>query len=81
MSFEWFKIHKWEENIERDVTDGVFDYVCEYYGINEIEELTDDQIIQIREFADNLNEYSPITWGFNNLFNYLEELEYENSVG
>jgi len=67
-------MHKWEENIEREVTDGVFEFVCEHYGIDEVEELTEEQIEEIREFADDLNEYSPITWGFNNLFNYLDNL-------
>ena len=74
MSFEWYKVYKWEQNIESEVTDGVFDYVCEYYGIENIEELTEEQIEEIREFTDNtLNEYSPIQWGFSNLFNYWEE--------
>jgi len=74
MSFEWPKLYKWEDNIESQVTDGVFEYVCEHYGIDEVEELTEEQIEEIREFADDLNEYSPITWGFNNLFNYLDNL-------
>jgi len=74
MSFEWPKLYKWEDNIESQVTDGVFEYVCEHYGVDEVEELTEEQIEEIREFADDLNEYSPITWGFNNLFNYLDNL-------
>ena len=81
MSFEWYKIYKHENNIEADVTDRVYDYVCEYYGLENIEELTEEQIEEVRAFADELNEYSPMMMGFNNLFHHLEDLEYENSVG
>ena len=73
MSFEWYKIYKHENNIEADVTDRVYDYVCEYYGLENIEELTEEQIEEVRAFADELNEYSPMMIGFNNLFNYLED--------
>jgi len=83
MSFEWHKLYKWEQNIESEITDGVYEYICEYYGIGNVEELTDDQIIQIREFVDSdyISEYSPMMMGFNNLFYQLEELQYENVVG
>jgi hypothetical protein len=82
MSFEWYKLYKWESNLEGEITDGVYEYVCEYYSIESIEELTEEQIGEIREFTENtLNEYSPIQWGFSNLFNQWEDLQYENSVG
>ena len=73
MSFEWYKIYKHENNIESDVTERVYNYVCEYYGLENIEELTEEQIEEVRAFADELNEYSPMMIGFNNLFNYLED--------
>ena len=73
MSFEWYKIYKHENNIEADVTERVYDYVCEYYGLENVEELTEEQIEEVRAFADELNEYSPMMIGFNNLFNYLED--------
>jgi len=73
MSFEWYKIYKHEDNIEADVTERVYNYVCEYYGLENVEELTEEQIEEVRAFADELNEYSPMMIGFNNLFNYLED--------
>ena len=73
MSFEWYKIYKHEDNIEADVTERVYNYVCEYYGLENVEELTEKQIEEVRAFADELNEYSPMMIGFNNLFNYLED--------
>ena len=74
MAFEWNRIHKWEERIESDVTDSVFEVVCEHYGIDEVEDLTKEQIEEVREFWDGMNEYSPIYIGFSNLFNYLEDI-------
>ena len=72
MSFEWSRIHKWEENIEHQVTESVYKYVLEYYGADEIEELSQEQIDEISAFRDELNEYSPMQIGFSNLINQWE---------
>ena len=72
-SFNWPRMHKWEENIEREVTDAVYEYVCEFYGVDEITELTEEQIGELESFRDlDLNEYSPFQWGFSNLINHWE---------
>jgi len=73
MAFEWGRIHKWEENIEREVTDAVRDYVVEFYGVEELAELTQEQIDEVMAFRDELNEYSPMQWGFSNIY-----MEWEN---
>lgn len=76
MSFEWNRIHKWEENIEREVTDSVREYVLEFYGVEEITELTESQIEEVQKFRyEEVNEYSPMQWGFSNIYN---EWEMEN---
>ena len=72
MSFEWPRIHKWEENIEREVTDNVREYVLEFYGLDEIAELTEEQMNEVQAFRDELNEYSPMQWGFSNIYNEWE---------
>lgn len=72
MSFEWNRIHKWEENIEAQVKDSVFEYVMEYYGVDEIQELTQQQLDEIMIFKEELNEYSVMQWGFNELISYWE---------
>jgi hypothetical protein len=77
MSFEWNRIHKWEDNIERDVTDAVYEYVRDYYDVDEIEDLTEEQIDEVRAFSDEHNEYSPMQIGFSNLFNEWEDLQWE----
>ena len=80
MAFEWGRIHKWEENVERDVTDAVFEYIFEHYGVDEITELNGDQIAEIEEFREELNEYSVMQIGFSNfLMSYESETwELEN---
>lgn len=77
MAFEWVKINKHEDNIESDVTDRVFEYVCEYYKVEEITELTQEQISEIDEFRDKLNEFSVMQIGFSNLVNQWESENYE----
>lgn len=78
MTFEWHKLYKHEENIESDVTDRVFEYVCEYYKVEEITDLTEEQISEIDAFRDKLNEFSVMQMGFSNLVNQWESENYES---
>ena len=78
MSFEWNRIHKWEDDIETQVTDSVYEYVCEFYGVEEIEELTAEQAAEIQAFRDKLNEYSVMQIGFSNILMQLEDTYYED---
>ena len=73
MSFEWNRIHKWEENHERSIFEDVSEFVCEYYTIDEIDDLTDEQFTEIVYFAQTeLSEYSVMQSGFSLLISYLE---------
>lgn len=81
MSFEWNRMHKWEENIERDITDSVYEYVCEYYGIEEVTELTPEQLEEIEAFRDELNEYNLMQIGFSNLISHVESEHWEKENG
>ena len=74
MSFEWPRMHKWEENIERDVTEGLEERIREVYGVDEITELTEAQIEQIEEYREkHVSEYSPMNWGFSNVIMRWED--------
>ena len=81
MSFDWLRIHKWEENIERNVTDSVYEYVCEHYSIDDVEELTEEQLAEVEAFRDELNEYSLMQIGFSNLINHVESIHWEKENG
>jgi hypothetical protein len=72
MSFEWNRIHKWEENHERSITEDVEEFICEHYGVESIEELTQDQIEELEIFRSELNEYSVMQIGFSNVINNWE---------
>ena len=80
MSFDWPRMHKWEENIERDVTDGVEEQVMEVYGVDDISDLTKEQMAEIQAWREEyVSEYSPMNWGFSNLYNRWEEENYEEN--
>jgi uncharacterized membrane protein len=72
MSFEWKKIHKWQENHERNITDDVYEYVLVYYDADAVENLTQEQINEIQAYRDELDEYSIMKIGFSNLINQWE---------
>ena len=68
MAFEWNRIHKWEDNFEREITDEVRTRVEETYGC-EVHELSAEQIREVETFRDELNEYSVMQIGFSNVLN------------
>ena len=77
--FHWDKIYKHEENIERDVTERVENYVKEFYKVEDIFDLTEEQINDIENFRNNdLSEYSIMQIGFTNLINDWENEEYDD---
>ena len=76
MAFEWNRIHKWEENHESTITEEVYEYVFEAYGVSEVGELTQEQINEIEEFRNTeISEYSVMQIGFSNL---LSDWDYAN---
>lgn len=77
MTFEWNRIHKWEENYEREITENVYDYVRDFYDVDEIDELTEEQIQDVAAFRDEHNEYSVMQIGFSNLINEWEDAKWE----
>ena len=78
MAFEWPKIYKSEEWFEQQATEWVFDYVCEFYDVEDIEELTElqiEEIVQYREYV--LNAFSPMQLGFSNIIAQWENAQDE----
>ena len=76
--FTWKKIYKAEEWLEQQATEWVFDYVCEFYDVEDIEELTEEQIDEIVQYRENdLNEYSPMQLGFSNIIAQWESAQDE----
>jgi hypothetical protein len=73
MPFAWNKIDKAEENFIREISDRVFSYVYEFYQVEDIMDLSQDQIQEIIDFRDNnLHEYSVMQAGFSDLISVFE---------
>ena len=78
MAFEWPRMHKWEENIERDVTEALEEQICEQYSVEDVLELTSEQMDEVRAFREEyVSEYSPMNWGFSNVIMRYEDENYE----
>ena len=76
MAFEWHRIHKHEEQIENDIFDRVCEQVREHYEVEDVVELTKEQIAEIEHFMEEyIGEYSVMRSGFADLFNHLENNE------
>jgi hypothetical protein len=76
MAFEWQRMYKHEENIEREVLERVEEYICEYYSVGSIEEMTSEQYQEVEKFWQEY-EFSIMSYGFRtvleNWTNYREE--------
>lgn len=75
--FTVHRMHKSEEYIENQVTDWVTEWITEWFGIDEIDELTPEQLAEVQEFYEGMNEYSPMCIGFSNIINYVENIHWE----
>lgn len=54
MAFEWNRIHKSEEYLERIINELVFEQVTEHYAVDSIDELTRDQPLPLPQLACDL---------------------------
>ena len=73
MSYEWPRIHKVEDNLYMEISEVVWEQVSEHYGVDDIEELTEEQIAELEDFRTNyLNEYSILQAGYSNIINMWE---------
>ena len=78
--FEWFRMHKDEEHIEREAYSCVESAICKHYDVEEMSTLTQkqwDQVMGWRE--ENVSEYSPMYGGFADVYN-VWEMEQEEDV-
>ena len=76
MAFKWLRMHKYEENIERTINDCVIEQVCEHYSISDTNELTQEQVNELKSFVEE-NQYSILAEGF---YYVINEWENENET-
>jgi len=66
-------MHKTEDWISHQVDDAVWEYVCEFYDVDDPAELTDVQIADLDHFrTEEMSEYSVLQGGFSNIISYWE---------
>ena len=67
-SFDWPRHYKMEEWFENQIGEAVFEVVAEHYGIEDLTELTEEQLDEVMAWAENkLPAFSLLKRGFNNL--------------
>lgn len=70
MSYDWPRIHKSEEWYENQIIDEVVQHVLDWFGVEYIAELTEDQIGEVCSFYESnekLSEYSVMQCGFSHV--------------
>ena len=76
--YTFHKIYKSEEYIGSIVRDIVYDQVLEWFNVGEVSELTDEQMAEGENYRHNvLNEYSPMQWGYSDLYSDWENAKWE----
>lgn len=51
-SFDWQKMYKWEHNLDYEINTQALEYVLEHYGVDDIGDLTVQQISDIEHFTN-----------------------------
>ena len=71
--FDWARMYKDEEYIEREAYSCVETAICNHYNIEEISTLTEAQWVEIHAWQEeNVGEYSPMNMGFSDVYNVWE---------
>jgi len=72
--FNWKKIHKWEDNYLRQVDEDVEEYVLEFFGVEEVPQLTEKQMQAVMRFSvEELPDYHIMQSGIATLLYNWEE--------
>ena len=51
--FDVPKLHKWVDNIENTLTEWAMEEVQEHYGVDDTDDLTEEQWQELRDWDDN----------------------------
>lgn len=56
MKYDWLKLFKAESNIESQIIDLVSEHVLSHFGVEEVKELTEENITEVQAFWDTMGE-------------------------
>lgn len=80
IEIEGVKLHKWADNIEHTLTDWAMGTVQEWFGIDDTDEMTEEQFDALQNYVDEHYD-TPYDWvlmGFQNVLNAWENANYDN---
>lgn len=72
MAYGWPKIHKAEDNIEMQITDWVYEHVLEHFDVEDVTDLTEENIKEVKNFWYSLHESNCMSIGYSSLINNWE---------
>lgn len=72
MAYGWPKIHKAEDNIEMQITDWVYEHVLEHFDAEDVTDLTEENIKEVKNFWYSLHESNCMSIGYSSLINNWE---------
>ena len=64
MTFDVPRLYKYEENLERESYDGAVQIIQEFYEVEDVDELTDEQRAAVSIYVNDIDEYSLMYPGF-----------------
>jgi len=74
MSFKWNNIDEVESGFSLDIIEFVKNYICEFYEIDSIDELTESQIKEIQKFCEKNKHTELMNMGLSEVI-----IEWENN--
>lgn len=78
-TFEIRRPHKWVENLEHQITDGIWEDVREWFNVDDIINLTESNIEELEMYHAELTEdryLDMISIGIRNIINWWENETY-----
>ena len=72
MKYDWLKLFKAESNIESQIIDLVSEHVLSHFGVEEVKELTEENITEVQAFWDTMGE-TIMGIGYSNIIADWEE--------
>ena len=76
--FDWGRMYKDEEYLERKAYSCVETALCNHYDVEDVADITEAQWEDIHAWQEeNVGEYSPMNIGFSDVYSYWE-MEQEN---
>lgn len=71
-TYEWNRAHKVMDWIEDEITGAAIESVTEWFGVDEISELTEEQISEVENYAESDSCYDVLAMGLRNVVSQWE---------